>query len=113
MSEGQTNEGPVGVHSLPDAGYGWVADCPIESFVRRMQAIRVGDRANGEEQQPATAIRLLHIFAIRRSIDDLLKAASAPTLDATSTSRSKARLSYWDSVNMLATAALCRRPEHA
>jgi hypothetical protein len=108
MSEGSGSE-PDGA---PAFGYGWVTACSIESFVKRMQAIRVGP--NGAGAQPATALRLLHAFAIGRSIDDLLQAASAPSAsEAESPPQPDGRLSYWDSVNMLATAALCRSSENA
>ncbi|MFJ5927767.1 hypothetical protein ACIQF6_34750 [Kitasatospora sp. NPDC092948] len=93
-------------------GYGWVTTCSIESFVRRMQAIRLG-AANDDGAQPATAIRLLHVFAVSRSIDDLLTAASTSMPAAGPALPARDRLNYWDSVNMLATAALCRSAEQA
>ncbi|MDH6137593.1 hypothetical protein P3T37_007026 [Kitasatospora sp. MAA4] len=113
MSDGQTSEGSGNGHERPSVpGYAWVTTCSIESFVRRMQAIRLGT-ANDDGAQPATALRLLHAFAVSRSIDDLLTAASASTPASRSGSPPKDRLNYWDSVNMLATAALCRSAEHA
>ncbi|WP_035804534.1 hypothetical protein [Kitasatospora mediocidica] len=113
MSDGRTTEGSGDGHERPAApGYAWVTTCSIETFVRRMQAIRLGT-ADHDGPQPATALRLLHVFAVSRSIDDLLTAASASTPASRSGSPPRDRLNYWDSVNMLATAALCRSAEHA
>ncbi|RAG84617.1 hypothetical protein DN069_15675 [Streptacidiphilus pinicola] len=112
MSDEQASRGSAGVPTGgPVFGPNWVRNGSIGSFVKRVQAIRVGP--DGEEPQPATALRLLHAFAIGRPIDDLLKAASGPSASGSGAPSEEGRLSYWDSANMLATAALCRSPESA
>ncbi|MGF1424940.1 hypothetical protein [Kitasatospora sp. LaBMicrA B282] len=113
MTDRQRSTGSESVPARPPAlGYEWVTTCSIERFVSRMQAIRLGSPTEGGAQ-PATALRLLHAFAVSRSIDDLLTAASASMVASRSGAAPRDRLNYWDSVNMLATAALCRSPEQA
>lgn len=72
--------------------YAWVETCSVAEFVKRMQTVR-------EVGQPAIAIRLLHAFAVKRPIDELTGSA--------------AHFARSDAVHVLATAALCRSPEHA
>lgn len=81
--------------------YGWVTVCSVDDFVQRVQAIREGDTAteDSEKPQPATAIRVLHAFALKRPIDQLIESA--------------AYFDYRDAVNVLATAALCRSVREA
>ncbi|MFF2936282.1 hypothetical protein [Streptomyces mirabilis] len=82
-------------------GYEWVTTCTVEAFVKRMQALREGERGTegGEKPRPATAIRALHAFALKRPIDQLIESARC--------------FDYRDAVNVLATAALCRNIRQA
>ncbi|MGW1026422.1 hypothetical protein ACWD4J_22470 [Streptomyces sp. NPDC002577] len=83
-------------------GYEWVTSCSVEAFVERMQAMREGEKPvteSSEKPRPATAIRAMHAFAIKRPIDQLIESAAS--------------FDYRDAVNMLATAALCRNIMHA
>ncbi|MEU6273288.1 hypothetical protein ABZ871_12915 [Streptomyces populi] len=80
-------------------GYEWVTTCTVEAFVKRMQAMREGDAEGGEKPRPATAVRALHAFALKRPIDQLIDSAR--------------HFDYRDAVNVLATAALCRNIRQA
>ncbi|MFC8515945.1 hypothetical protein [Streptomyces sp. NPDC057257] len=83
-------------------GYEWVTTCTVDAFVSRMQAMREGERPGtegGERPRPATAVRALHAFAVKRPIDQLIESARC--------------FDYRDAVNMLATAALCRNIRQA
>lgn len=79
---------------MTDAGLDdWIVGNPIPDVVRRVRVIREGVRRDGRvllAPQPAAVMRILHVFALRRSIDDLLSmdpAAADPagfdSLDAT------------------------------
>ncbi|MFF7971434.1 hypothetical protein [Streptomyces sp. NPDC007905] len=59
-----------------------------------MQALRKGNESKGEPPRPAVAIRVLYAFAIQRSTDQLIEAAT--------------KFHFYDAVNVLATAALWR-----
>ncbi|KNB53217.1 hypothetical protein [Streptomyces caatingaensis] len=88
----------------PDFGYTWVTACGIGEFVRRMQAIREGERPvtdTSEPPRPATAMRALHAFAVGRPTADLIEAAQ------------RGHFGYRDAVSVLATAALCRSVKEA
>ncbi|KUN27578.1 hypothetical protein AQJ23_12735 [Streptomyces antibioticus] len=76
-----------------DTAYDWAADCPVDQFQGRVKAIREGEEG-GFPPRPATAIRALYAFALRRSIDELI--ASAREFDTR------------DAITLLATAALSR-----
>ncbi|WP_406442584.1 hypothetical protein OHB14_26955 [Streptomyces sp. NBC_01613] len=78
-------------------GYEWVTTCRVDAFVKRVQAMREGEdqgTEGGEKPRPATAIRVLHAFAVRRPIDQLIESARY--------------FDYRDAANVLATAALAR-----
>ncbi|MEU6378229.1 hypothetical protein [Streptomyces sp. NPDC046909] len=94
MSDGQEAKGSDnGAAEAWSVGYEWVTTCSVETFKRRMKAIREG-KVSVSEPRPATAIRALHAFALKRSIDELITSASEfPNRDA---------------INLLATAALSR-----
>lgn len=103
MTDGRTaaNSETTGAPESEDGdawsfGYEWVTTCSVEVFEKRMQAMRVGQRdtEGGEMPSPATAIRALHAFALKRPIDQLIESARY--------------FDYRDAVNVLATAALCR-----
>ncbi|MFF4251535.1 hypothetical protein ACFY1L_10025 [Streptomyces sp. NPDC001663] len=74
-------------------GYEWVTTCSVQIFKRRVEAIREGT-PGVSDPRPATAIRALHAFALKRSVDELI--VSARQFDDR------------DAINMLATAALSR-----
>ncbi|MFB7245672.1 hypothetical protein CW362_09560 [Streptomyces populi] len=106
MRDGRRAAGPERTGTLENEdgealsfGYEWVTTCTVEAFVKRMQAMREGDPENGEKPRPATAIRALHAFALRRPIDQLIESARC--------------FDYRDAVNVLATAALCRNIRQA
>ncbi|GAA2921772.1 hypothetical protein GCM10020221_17450 [Streptomyces thioluteus] len=93
-----------GTGDRPDSGYTWVTACGIGEFVRRMQAIREGERPatdTSEPPRPATAMRALHAFAVERPTADLIEAAQ------------NGHFGYRDAVSVLATAALCRSVKEA
>jgi hypothetical protein len=74
-------------------GYEWVTTCSVQTFKRRVKAIREG-METVSEPRPATAIRALYAFALNRSVDELI--ASAREFDNR------------DAITLLATAALSR-----
>lgn len=74
-------------------GYEWVTTCSVQTFKRRVKAIREG-MESVSEPRPATAIRALYAFALNRSVDELI--ASAREFDNR------------DAITLLATAALSR-----
>lgn len=97
VSETAKNFADEGAEPWSFGRYEWVTTCSVDDFVQRMQAIREGERpvtAQSEQARPATAIRALHAFAVKRPIDQLIESA--------------AMFDDRDAVNMLATAALWR-----
>ncbi|MGI5457711.1 hypothetical protein ACQEWB_31970 [Streptomyces sp. CA-249302] len=100
MREGHQEEGEDG--EAWGFGYEWVTTCTVDAFVSRMRAMREGERPGtegGERPRPATAVRALHAFAVKRPIGQLIESASC--------------FDYRDAINMLATAALCRNIRQA
>ena len=77
----------------------WVLTDPVPDVALRMTAIRRGNPDNRLAPRPAAALRILHKFARRRGIGDLL--------DSTS------HFEYRDSISILATAAFSRPAEEA
>ncbi|MDC2958273.1 hypothetical protein ACFY2T_07340 [Streptomyces sp. NPDC001260] len=104
MSDGRTaagSEPALGAESEDgeawSSGYEWVTNCTVDGFVGRVQAMREGDEPGtegGVGPRPAAAVRALHAFAVRRSVDELISSA--------------ARFHDRDAVTVLATAALYR-----
>jgi hypothetical protein len=80
-----------------DFGYAWVTTGRVDDFVKRMKAMREGETP--ATALPATAIRALHAFAVKRPIAELIE--------------SSVFFDYRDAVNVLATAALCRNVKQA
>lgn len=74
-------------------GYEWVISCEVETFKDRVEAIRKG-KAGVSEPRPATAIRALYAFALKRSVDELITSAR--------------EFENRDAITLLATAALSR-----
>jgi hypothetical protein len=62
---------------MTDAGLDdWVVTEPVPEVARRLQTIREGIRVAGKDHlrpRPAEVMRLLKVFALHRSIDDLLR----------------------------------------
>lgn len=89
---------------MTDAGLDdWVVTNPIPDVVRRVRVIREGVRQDGRvllAPQPAAVMRILHVFALRRSIDDLLSMDPAAT--------DPAGFGSLDATMVLALAALTR-----
>lgn len=79
--------------------YSWVTRSNTEEVAARVQALREGDESTGEPPRPAVAIRVLYAFAIQRSTDQLIEAAS--------------KFHFYDAVNILAAAALWRNVNDA
>lgn len=77
----------------------WVLTDPISDVVMRMTAMRRGDPATSLAPRPAAALRILHKFARRRGISDLLD--------------STGHFEHLDAMAILATAALSRAVEEA
>jgi hypothetical protein len=77
----------------------WVLTDPVPDVVMRMTAMRRGDPALALKPRPAAALRILHKFARRREVADLLE--------------STGHFEHLDAMSILATAALSRRVEEA
>lgn len=77
----------------------WVLSDPVPDVVLRMTAMRLGDPAKRLAPRPAAALRILHKFARRREVADLLE--------------STGHFGYLDAMSILATAALSRPVEEA
>lgn len=77
----------------------WVLIDPVPDVATRMMAMRRGAPAAGLAPRPAAAMRILHKFARRRDIADLLE--------------STRHFVHLDSLAILATAALSRPVEEA
>ena len=82
-----------------DALDDWVLTDPISDVVMRLTAIRRGDPRNALPPRPAAAMRILHTFALRRKIGDLLE--------------STRHFEHLDAMAILAAAALKRPVEEA
>ena len=88
---------------MTDGGLdGWIATDPIPSVVQRMKAIRSGVEGLGAD--PATAVRILQTFALRRPIDDLLELVP---------DQENGHFDRLDATAVLALAALIRPVEQA
>ena len=74
-------------------GYEWVTTCSVPDFKARVKAIREG-LPGLTEPRPATALRAMHAFALKRSVDELITYAK--------------EFKDRDAVTLLATAALSR-----
>lgn len=77
----------------------WVLTDAVPDVVNRMMAMRRGAPAEGLEPRPAAAMRILHTFALRRDISDLLECTE--------------HFARLDALAILATAALSRPVEEA
>lgn len=77
----------------------WVLTDPVPDVAKRMTAMRRGAPAAGLAPRPAAAMRILHKFARRREIADLLE--------------STRNFAHLDALAILATAALSRPVEEA
>src|SRR6266568_168518 len=77
----------------------WVLTDPVPVVVMRMTAMRRGDPARALKPRPAAALRILHKFARRREVADLLE--------------STGHFEHLDAMSILATAALSRPVEEA
>jgi hypothetical protein len=77
----------------------WVLTDAVPDVVDRMMAMRRGVPAKGLEPRPAAAMRILHRFAFRRNITDLLECTE--------------HFAQLDALAILATAALSRPVEEA
>lgn len=72
----------------------WVLTESVPEVVKRMTAMRCGDPARGLKPRPAAALRILHKFARRREVADLLGSTD--------------HFEHLDAMSILATAALTR-----